>query len=250
MNTNDETAEKLPAPENFHLFLMIGQSNMAGRGIVEKQDTVPHPRVLMLDQKNDWVPAIEPTHFDKDCAGVSSGCILGRIAAEAEKDITTGLIPCACGGSPIKTWEPGEYHSETTSHPYDDTIERARHAQQFGTIKAILWHQGEGDCKPERAAVYEQKLTELFDRLMRELDLPDDIPVIVGQIGHFYKAPWNDVVKQVDAAQRAVVKKLKNAAFITADGLTCNPDQVHFDAESQREFGRRYAAAYLKLSKS
>ena len=41
----------LPAKENFQLFLLVGQSNMAGRGVVEEQDKTPHPRVLMLSKE-------------------------------------------------------------------------------------------------------------------------------------------------------------------------------------------------------
>ena len=48
-----------------HLYLLIGQSNMAGRGEVAKEDRTPHPRVLKLDKKDEWVPAVDPLHFDK-----------------------------------------------------------------------------------------------------------------------------------------------------------------------------------------
>jgi hypothetical protein len=41
---------KLPAKENFHLFLLVGQSNMAGRGMVDAQNKTPDPRVLMLNK--------------------------------------------------------------------------------------------------------------------------------------------------------------------------------------------------------
>ena len=37
----DEPA-KLPASEKFHLYLLVGQSNMAGRGKVEEPDKKPH----------------------------------------------------------------------------------------------------------------------------------------------------------------------------------------------------------------
>ncbi|MBN8458188.1 MAG: hypothetical protein J0M04_10150 [Verrucomicrobia bacterium] len=37
----------LPPKDRFHLFLLAGQSNMAGRGTVEKQDKTPHPRVVL-----------------------------------------------------------------------------------------------------------------------------------------------------------------------------------------------------------
>ena len=46
-----EEAPALPDREHFHLFLLAGQSNMAGRGIVEEQDRVVHPRVLTLSKR-------------------------------------------------------------------------------------------------------------------------------------------------------------------------------------------------------
>ena len=65
-----EPAAPLPPREKFHLFLLVGQSNMAGRGTLEKQDTTPHPRVLMLNKAGEWAPAVDPLHFDKPSAGV------------------------------------------------------------------------------------------------------------------------------------------------------------------------------------
>ena len=43
---------KLPEKSKFKLVLLIGQSNMAGRGFVEEADKVPHPRVVMLDTQS------------------------------------------------------------------------------------------------------------------------------------------------------------------------------------------------------
>lgn len=53
--------------------------------------------------------------------------------------------------------------------------------------------------------------------------------------------------QMVNDAQLAVVKNVPHTAFVKSDGLTCKSDNIHFDAKSQREFGARYAAAYLKL---
>src|SRR5947208_10691890 len=88
----------LPPKEKFHLFLLVGQSNMAGRGTVEAQDKTPHPRVLMLNKEGAWVPAIDPLHFDKSAAGVGLGKTFATLYAEAHPGITVGLIPCAVGG--------------------------------------------------------------------------------------------------------------------------------------------------------
>jgi len=194
---------ELPAKEKFHLFLLAGQSNMAGRGKVTQEDRTPHPRVLMLNQENRWVPAVDPLHFDKpNIVGVGLGKTFGIEIAEANPNITVGLIPCAVGGSPISTWEPGAFYKVTKSHPYDDALRRAREALKAGTLKGILWHQGESDSKPDRAPVYEDKLHALIARFRKELNAPG-VPFIVGQMGRFKEVPWNESKKQVDAVHRA-----------------------------------------------
>jgi len=52
------------APDHLQLFLLIGQSNMAGRGKVEAQDEVTHPRIFILTKEREWVLAKNPLHFD------------------------------------------------------------------------------------------------------------------------------------------------------------------------------------------
>ena len=76
--------EPLPSKDRFHLFLLVGQSNMAGRGVVADEDRTAHPRVLMLNQAGEWVPAIDPMHFDKPIAGVGLGKTFGQIIADTK----------------------------------------------------------------------------------------------------------------------------------------------------------------------
>jgi hypothetical protein len=237
----------LRAKERFHLFLLIGQSNMAGRGVVAPQDKVPHPRVLMLNQAGEWVPAVDPLHFDKPAAvGVGLGRAFGIAVAEATPGVTIGLIPCAAGGSPIDVWQPGAYYAPTKSHPWDDALRRAKRAMESGTLKGILWHQGESDSTAALAPKYEAKLHDLIARLRAELRAPD-VPFVVGQLGKFADSPWTEFRTQVDAAQRALPQKVPHTAFVSAEGLKHKGDKTHFEADSYREFGRRYAKAYLSL---
>ncbi len=237
---------KLPAKKKVHLFLLLGQSNMAGRGKIEKEDLTPHPRVVMFNKANHWVPAVDPLHFDKAVAGVGIGKTFGTIIAEENPDITVGLIPCAVGGSPIDSWKPGVLYSGTKTHPWDDAMKRAKLALKDGELKGILWHQGESDSKPELAKNYDEKLHDLVVRLRKELDA-SDVPVLAGQLGQFEGNPWNDGKKQVDQAHRDLPTKVKRTAFVSADGLTDKGDKVHFDSASLRTFGKRYAEAYGKL---
>jgi hypothetical protein len=237
----------LPAKEKFHLFLLVGQSNMAGRGVIAPPDKVPHPRVLMLNQAGEWVPAVDPLHFDKPTmVGVGLGRSFGLAVAEATSGVTIGLIPCAVGGSPIDAWRPGEYYTPTKSHPWDDAIKRAKLALPSGTLKGILWHQGESDSSRELAPTYEKKLHDLIARLRAELRAPD-APFICGQIGQFADSPWSEFKQQVDQAHRELPRKVSRTAFVSSEGLMHKGDKVHFDADSYRIFGRRYAEAYLKL---
>ena len=49
--------------ENVWVFIMAGQSNMAGRGIVEPEDTVSNKRILSINKDGQIVIAKEPLHF-------------------------------------------------------------------------------------------------------------------------------------------------------------------------------------------
>ena len=239
-----ESSVNLPAKKNFHLFLLAGQSNMAGRGTIEEQDKVAHPRILMLSADREWVPAVAPIHFDKPVAGVGLGKSFALALAEADPDITIGLIPAACGGSPIESWEPGGYHIQTHSPPYDDAVSRTRTALKDGVLKGILWHQGESDSREGRSRQYQKKLRTLFERFRKEFDDPA-LPIMVGQLGQFPAKPWDEHRKRVNKAHQEVVDYLRQMSFVSSEGLTPMADNTHFDSRSLRLFGQRYADAFI-----
>ena len=236
---------KIPK-EDFHLYLLVGQSNMAGRGKISEADKKPHPRVFMFTKEKSWMPAVAPLHFDKPIAGTGLGRTFGIRMAETKPHAHIGLIPCAAGGSPIRTWEPGGYHGQTKSHPWDDAIARAKAAMVHGTLKGILWHQGESDSNEKDAPAYEEKLHDLVARFRKELGAPD-VPFIAGQMGIFAERPWSDAKKQVDQAHRDLPRKIHNTAFVSADGLGHKGDKIHFSASSFRTLGHRYAKAYFAM---
>lgn len=242
-------AEKveLPRKPDFHLYLLIGQSNMAGRGTVEEQDRRAHPRVLVLNKEDQWSPAVDPLHFDKPSAGVGLGKTFGQVVADANPDVTIGLIPCAVGGSPIDAWRPGEYYAPTKSHPWDDALRRAKLALTSGELKGILWHQGESDAKAGQAEAYESKLHDLVARLRAEFAAPN-VPFLAGQMGRFADQPWDDAHQRVNKAHRDLPRHVARTAFVSSEGLRHKGDKIHFDAASYRQLGERYAAVWLKLS--
>ncbi|MDB5240568.1 MAG: acetylxylan esterase [Spirosoma sp.] len=232
----------------FHLYILAGQSNMAGRGVPEMVDKTPHPRVWMLNKANQWVPATEPMHFDKpDRVGVGPGLAFGKLMAEqADTSVFIGLIPTAVGGSAIDAWQPGGYHDETKTHPYDEAVKRVQLAQKSGTLHGILWHQGESDSSPKLVTGYRQKLTGLIARFRREFEAPN-LAVVVGTLGDFYAAKTPSA-SQINDILRSLPNHDRRIACIEATGLTDKGDSTHFDTASARELGRRYAAAMQHLN--
>lgn len=226
------------ADSNFHLYLLIGQSNMAGRGMVDAESKQVNPQIWMLDSLNHWVPATDPVHFDKPSAGVGPAVSFAKNILADNKKIKIGLIPCAWGGSPIKVWEPGAVY--LNAHPYDDALTKAKLAMQKGVLKGVLWHQGESDNDSARATVYLQKLKVLVNRLRTELQSPN-LPFVAAEIGHFIKTDIiNAVINQLPA-------EVQHTAVVSANGLVDKGDKLHFDTPSAREMGKRYAAAMLQL---
>lgn len=246
--SDGKAAISLPSDkERFHLFILAGQSNMAGRGVVEEQDLEIHPRVFAFTQEGQWEPAVDPLHFDKPKAvGVGLGKSFAIRYAEEHPEVSVGLVPCAAGGSPIRSWTPGGYHDQTNSHPLDDTLTRVAEAMKSGTVKGILWHQGESDCSPELAPVYEASLARLIDRLRAAVGVPD-LPLVIGQMGDFADNPWNDSKFVIDAVHKKLARTLPNCDFASSLGLMHKGDQVHFDSASYRELGRRYYLAYQRI---
>lgn len=236
----------LPAKENFHLFLLAGQSNMAGRGKLDAAGQTPHPRVWSLRQNLQWAPAIDPLHWDKPSAGTGLGKPFAEYVAARFPGVSVGLIPAACGGSPVSAWMPGVFFNQTQSHPYDDAIARTRRALEAGTLKAILWHQGESDCNAKDAPEYEKRLEALILRFRTEFQNPD-LPFLIGQLGQFEGKPWNTDAVAVDTAHYALSRRLKHVGFVSMANPKSIGDKLHFDTETLRVFGRFYAETYCDL---
>ena len=234
--------------DTLQLFLLAGQSNMAGRGRVEARDSVVEPRVLRLGPDMKWTAAVDPLHWDKPAiVGVGPGRAFGLALARRDPNARIGLVPAAVGGSPISSWEPGATDPATRSRPYDDAMARLRVAMRGGSVRAILWHQGESDATPERSVVYAARLRALIVRFRADLGDPE-LPFVIGQLGEFAGRPWTADTRRIDSVHRALAASVPNVAFVSAAGLRDKGDAVHFDAAAARELGERYAAAYLKIA--
>jgi len=228
---------------DFHIYLLMGQSNMAGRGkITAEFRNMQHEHVVMLDSNYKWVAAKHPVHFDKPkVAGVGPGLSFGITMAEAYPDVKIGLVPCAVGGTSIQKWVPGGYDKTTNTHPYDDAVQRIEEAMKYGVIKGVIWHQGEANSGGESSKTYIAKLTELIDRVRTLVGNPD-LPFVAGELGDFkpHYQNINDVLKELP-------QKVSHTAVATSEGLKDKGDVTHFDGPSADELGKRFAAKIIEL---
>jgi len=240
------TAAKLPSKERFHLYLLIGQSNMAGRGKQSPEYQISNDRLLKLSAKDTWEPATEPLHFDHlALAGQTTGLGMSfaRIMAEKDPDIVVGVIPCAVGGTPLSRWVKG-------ADLYEEAVRRAKLAIKDGTLKGILWHQGETDAKNEKASMsYGERLKTMISDLRADLGA-GDVPFVAGELGEYLekrtekKFPfWQDINRQLAELQKSVPKM----GVADSSGLGDKGDLLHFNTPALREFGKRYATELMNL---
>lgn len=240
-------APKQPEKSSLHLYLLIGQSNMAGRGALDAEAAKPHPRVLKLTKENTWAPTVEPLHFDKPTiAGVGLGSSFARAMAEANPSATIGLIPCAFGGTPLERWQKG-------GDLCQQAVTRAKLAMKDGELKGILWHQGENDAGQEGTAKsYGERLKQMIADLRVELGTVE-APFVAGKLGEFLQPTTRDgkpsYWKIVNEHLAALPKNVPNTAVAESTGLKAKSDGVHFDTQSLREFGKRYAKAMRELQR-
>jgi hypothetical protein len=234
------TASAPTVPKRLDLVLLIGQSNMAGRGKVDAGSEPHDARIWMMNAQDEWVEARDPLHFDKPgIAGVGPGLAFAQKWLELNPKTNLGLIPCAVGGSGIDDWQVGAQHAQTGIYPYDAMLKRVKEAQKQGEIKAILWHQGESDSSPAKNEVYEAKLTEFFERLRKDIHAPRT-PIILGTLGDFFvgKNPNAALINEIIVNYP---KSHRHVYAVSAQGMVHKGDTTHFDTQSARELGKRYA---------
>jgi len=242
---NNNAIQKKQVDSSFDLYLLIGQSNMSGRGIItEKYKDEGNRNVFMLTKENAWIPAKNPLHFDKPTiVGVGPGLSFALAMEKANPSHKIGLIPCAVGGTSIDAWKPGAYDIETKTHPYDDMLLHLRAALKSGVIKGVLWLQGEADSNPQKAAVYLSKLQELIERIRLETG-NNNLPFVAGELGR-YRNEYQNINKVL----KDLPAKVLYTALASSKGLTDKGDKTHFTSASQEKMGKRMAKKMKLLQK-
>ena len=226
-----------------HSILIIGQSNMAGRGFVHEVEPICNEKIKIL-RNGRWRPMYVPINADRETSGINLAESFADQYAR-EKDVEVGIIPCADGGTCLDQWRVGGLL-------FDHACYLAELASRTSTITGVLWHQGEGDCREERYPYYEEKLLVIIDGFRRKLKLYD-VPFLLGGLGDYLKNcnsfEYLKNYHYVNDALKNVASRYEMTGFVSAEGLSANPDNIHFNAQSLREFGLRYYKEFCKLER-
>jgi hypothetical protein len=231
---------KLEAPiqsaKTMNIYLLIGQSNMAGRAEIPKADMSPIDGCYLFDSDNDWELAQNPLNRYSTIRGelqhqkMGPGYLFARTMREAQPNRKIGLVVNAKGNTSIDQWGKG-------TEFFEQALLRTRCALRSGKLQGILWHQGEASRNDPN---YLAKIQQLIQALRKDLQTPD-VPFIAGQINSSDDSPFNQMILKLPSI-------VAHTAVVTSEGLTAT-DQWHFDTTSMKELGKRYAEKMLELQR-
>lgn len=240
--------------DHLDLYLLIGQSNMKGRGTMPETPKAD-PKLIAMHLKDDrWYLARHPLHLTgdpktfegHDNAGVGPGLAFGEAMQAHDGTARIGLIPCAVGGTPIRRWVKG-------ADLYENAIRRAKLALAAGPagktkIKGAIWLQGEADANAAGLPVYEEKLLSLVDSLRADLSEPK-LTFIACTIGAFKADERSTDRDAMNNILLSLPQKRPHTGCVDARDLKGHiGDAVHYDTASQNEIGARYARIMIELA--
>ena len=226
--------------EALHVYLLIGQSNMAGRASYSKEEAGVIDRCYLFNENERWEPAKNPLnrystirkglHMQK----MNPGYEFSATMLKKDKGISLGLVVNAKGGTKIAEWKKG-------SEFYNEALARLKEAQKTGTLKGVLWHQGEGNSK--RPAGYLDELTILINELRKDIGIAD-LPFIAG--GLYYHPEGKPHTKELNEQVSKLPSAVTFTGYVSSEGLTAQ-DNTHFDSAGMKLLGQRYAEEMLKI---
>ena len=201
--------------EGTHLFILSGQSNMAG-----------------LNPDLSFTPTVN----------------------EAFGEDNVIVVKSAQGGQPIRRWyrgwapEGGEV-PDNNGDLYDRLMGVVRPAIEGREIASVtfVWMQGERDARESHGGVYADALIGLHAQLEEDLER-DDIHFVIGRLSDFD----NDNARyphwtRVREAQVQVGESSDDFAWVDTDDLNGNNDGLHYNREGYVTLGTRFAEAAIEL---
>jgi len=202
-----------------HLFILSGQSNMAG-----------------LNPNLSFSPTVKE-------------------ALAGDKVL---IIKDAQGGQPIRRWykkwhAPKDANVPAGAQPWGDLYDR-----MMGKVKAAIgdskpdtvtfvWMQGESDAAKSICDIYFESFRGVIAQLKADLNR-DDINVVIGRISDYKPrkvgSPYWDKIREV---QVKLAEADPRTEWVDTDDLNGPNDGLHYTKEGYVELGKRFADKALAL---
>ncbi|MCM8529005.1 MAG: sialate O-acetylesterase [Lentisphaeraceae bacterium] len=208
-----------------HLFILSGQSNMAG-----------------LKPEESFIPTVEK-EFGKE---------------------NVIVIKDAQGGQPIRRWFK-EWKDALGKKPakngdlYDRLMTKVKPAVKDQKLSSVtfLWMQGERDAREKHGEVYKASFIGILEQLKADLGIKD-INFVIGRLSDFdmenKKYPHWTKLREV---QVALADESPRGAWVDTDDLNDGKnrkgkeikDDLHYSADGYVTFGKRLAEKAIGLIK-
>ena len=208
-----------------HLFILSGQSNMAG-----------------LKPEESFIPTVEK-EFGKE---------------------NVIVIKSAQGGQPIRRWFK-EWKDAAGKQPakngdlYDVLMKKVKPAVQDQKLASVtfLWMQGERDAKEKHGTVYKASFNGILEQVKKDLGL-EKLNFVIGRLSDYdmnnKKYPHWTMVRDV---QVALAKESANGEWVDTDDLNDGKNRkgksikndLHYSGEGYITFGKRLADKAIGLIK-
>ncbi|MFI3258905.1 MAG: sialate O-acetylesterase [Rikenellaceae bacterium] len=236
---------KSRAKAEYDLYLMIGQSNMAGRGYMTESDTLKSIEgVYILDRDGQIVEARNPLNqYSTIRKGMSMQQIGPSLSFGEKLHRETGrkilLVVNARGGSSIEEWAPDNDKTKF----FEEAVRRTKQAiAQGGELKGVIWHQGCSDSSDQKRELYMGRLKVLVESLRGELR-DKRLYFVAGELGY-----WRESSPAFNEMLHSIGDVIPNSDYISAEGAGMRADKSdpHFSREGQIILGERYAEKVLQ----
>lgn len=246
---------------DYDIYIASGQSNMDGRG--DSGDlagplSLPQPGTLIYyanpadpeasgesDINSGWQalgpgfsipPGTRSAGLLSDAFGpeVSFASAIGPATGTANP---IAIIKVSRGGTNLRSdWSPTGFMYTGLLSQVDAALLELNNNGDTGTIRGMIWHQGESDTS--RESTYQANLEELIANVRNEFG-NDQLGFVIGELAQEKPESFR-TLQSVIAASNTGVGFASSAGLNTTDG-------THFDAASQVVLGERFAQAMAPL---
>lgn len=226
----------------FHIFMLMGQSNMAGVAKAQPSDKNTDERIKVLGGCNQpagqWNLANPPL---SDCPGekgwnasdsVDPGIWFAKTLVEKlPPGDTIGLVATAESGESINTFVSGGSHHQMILNK----IAKAKTAPN-ARFAGVIFHQGESD---NGADWWPDKVVQLYNEVKAAWGVDYDVPFILGEL------PQGGCCPGHNTRVHQAADKLPKGYWVSQEG-TRVMDEYHFDHDSVVLMGKRYGEKMIE----